>query len=678
MKRLMSALLAALLVVCMLPSGLIHAEDKDQGSCGKNVLWEYDADLKVLTISGSGAMEDYSPTKEAPWNAYYEELEMVDVQPGVTRIGAYAFSGYKSLNEVNLPKTLLSIGSSAFEYCEALESIQIPKKVNKIDTYAFSKSGLTEINLPASVTEIGYCAFSMCPALKTIIVAAENQMYSSANGALFDKAGETLIQGPGTAEEFEVPGGTVTVGEESFSYVEDLKRVILPDTVKTIGSCAFTGCTSLKEFVWSQQLETIESRAFDECTALVVSTLPQNLKTIGYGAFKHCLAIQNITIPKSVTELEGNAFYDCQNLVSADIKGEIKTLGEYAFGWCMGLEEVILPDTLKTIEQGAFYGCEKLESLKLPASLKTLGDSAFGECASIEKVVIPAGVKEIPSLCFISCTSLKEITIPASVRTIYEDTFSFDTALTDVYFMGTEEEWAQVKKDEKPVIWDDGILEEDEEEDRTAASIIGEYKQSPYLLRDPEDEEEIELDELNVHFCYASSLKAANASKGVKLSWKKNENTAKYTLYRKAGSGSWKKIATVKAGVTTYTDKKATKQGTKYAYKIEAVRGTARSEKSKAVVIYRLKTPKLTSAKKKASGKMTVKWKSQKKVTGYQIKYVTGSKKKTVTVKGAAKAAKTISKLKNGKTYKVSIRAYKKVSGKKYYSEWSSVKKVKM
>lgn len=92
---------------------------------------------------------------------------------------------------------------------------------------------------------------------------------------------------------------------------------------------------------------------------------------------------------------------------------------------------------------------------------------------------------------------------------------------------------------------------------------------------------------------------------------------------------------------------------------------------------------KLKSAKNSKSKKIAVKWKkSSGKVTGYQIQYAMNKaftkSAKIVKVKGVKKTSKTISKLKKKKTYYVRIRTYKTVSGKTYYSDWSTSKKVKI
>lgn len=88
---------------------------------------------------------------------------------------------------------------------------------------------------------------------------------------------------------------------------------------------------------------------------------------------------------------------------------------------------------------------------------------------------------------------------------------------------------------------------------------------------------------------------------------------------------------------------------------------------------------KFDSLKNSSSKKLTLKWSKKSGVSGYEIKYVTGSSKKTVKVSGAGTTSKTLSSLKKGKTYKVYIRTYTKgTDGKIYYGPWSSAKSIKI
>ena len=64
-----------------------------------------------------------------------------------------------------------------------------------------------------------------------------------------------------------------------------------------------------------------------------------------------------------------------------------------------------------------------------------------------------------------------------------------------------------------------------------------------------------------------SSVK--NTAKGIKIKWKAVDNAAKYEIYRQTGSGKKKLVKTVTK--LTYTDKKASKEGTEYTYTIVAL-----------------------------------------------------------------------------------------------------------
>ncbi len=92
------------------------------------------------------------------------------------------------------------------------------------------------------------------------------------------------------------------------------------------------------------------------------------------------------------------------------------------------------------------------------------------------------------------------------------------------------------------------------------------------------------------------------------------------------------------------------------------------------------KSTKLTAAVSAKKGILTVKWKKNTGVTGYQILYSTSSKftkstTRTVTVSKNKTTSSAIKKLKSSKKYYVKIRTYKKVGKTSYYSDWSSVKK---
>lgn len=174
----------------------------------------------------------------------------------------------------------------------------------------------------------------------------------------------------------------------------------------------------------------------------------------------------------------------------------------------------------------------------------------------------------------------------------------------------------------------------------------------------------------------------ANATSYMTVSWNKVNKASGYYVYRSTDGKKFTKIATVKsANAVKYSDKKATKNGQKYVYKVVTYYNgnqTVSSADSSVKTGYRLSTMKVSSLTNKKGKKAYIKWAKNSKSTGYQIEYVTG-KSKAKTVKASSKAkTKTISKLKKGKTYKVRIRSYKKVSNVTYYSAWSKQKSVKI
>ncbi len=93
------------------------------------------------------------------------------------------------------------------------------------------------------------------------------------------------------------------------------------------------------------------------------------------------------------------------------------------------------------------------------------------------------------------------------------------------------------------------------------------------------------------------------------------------------------------------------------------------------------KRTKLNSVASKKAKTMVVKWKRDKKASGYQITFANNKKfkkAKSFTVNKNKTTKFTITKLSAKKTYYVKVRAFKKSGGKKIYGEYSKVKSVKV
>ena len=116
-KRLLSFVLAVLMIASLLPATALAADIVASGTCGaegdgSNLTWTLYSE-GLLTISGSGAMKEYYPYK-APWYGSSSRVKSAVIADGVTSIGQYAFQGCESLTSVTIPDSVTSIGEWAF------------------------------------------------------------------------------------------------------------------------------------------------------------------------------------------------------------------------------------------------------------------------------------------------------------------------------------------------------------------------------------------------------------------------------------------------------------------------------------------------------------------------------------------------------------------------------------
>ena len=277
---------------------------------GTNLIWILD-DEGTLTISGNGAMADYTTTW-APWDDYTESIKRVVIGDEVTTIGGLAFAYCTNLTNVTIPDSVTAIGFGAFMLCPGLTEITVseknsayssedgvlfdqekttiiqypggrtttaytvPNSVTTINMGAFAYSfGLNQVTIPSSVTDIGLAAFAFCPFLTEITVSEKNSAYSSKDGVLFDKEKTTLLQYPGGScrADYTVPDGVTTVGMGAFTYCKDLVSVTIPASVKAIGDDAFMTCMSLTDAYFMGNAPVMgsayaDSPAFSDATTL--------------------------------------------------------------------------------------------------------------------------------------------------------------------------------------------------------------------------------------------------------------------------------------------------------------------------------------------------------------------------------------------------------------------------
>ncbi|MCD8161397.1 MAG: leucine-rich repeat domain-containing protein, partial [Clostridiales bacterium] len=256
-KRLLALLLALSMCMSMLSVSAWAAETDgeeeasvpsvastdtvlDSGTCGDDLTWTLYSDYE-LTITGTGAMTDWSEANEVPWYSYCNSITSVTIPDGVTSIGAEAFAYCESLTSVTIPDSVTTIGKYAFEYCTGLTSVTIPSSVTTIGNGAFRScesltsvavpdsvtsigngafsdcTGLATVTIGSGVTEIGSYVFSNCQSLTAITVDTENTAYVSVDGILFNTAQTTLVCYPaGKSGEYTIPSSVTAIGDYAF------------------------------------------------------------------------------------------------------------------------------------------------------------------------------------------------------------------------------------------------------------------------------------------------------------------------------------------------------------------------------------------------------------------------------------------------------------------------------
>ena len=469
-KRTLGTLLSliAVVVIAAVFGGMTVMADEvvASGNCGSgnsdNLTWTItktneDTDKYLLTISGTGAMEDYAQG-ESPWYGFKNSIVSVSIQDGVTSIGDNAFYQCKEIPNVSFPSTLESIGDQAFRGCTALSYASIP--ASTIGEYAFSECGLTAFHLTGNITTINTGAFSYCEKL--------NQFYLSST---VERIGEGAFAGC----------GFTSISKYNFSeYVSSVGNYV--SNVKYIDKNAFADCTNLTSITFPETVISIGESAFMNC-GLASVTIPDGVKTIGTYAFYVCASLSTVNLPDSLTAIGASAFEGCGSLTEISIPKNVTSIGDSLFVQANSISDVYcLPDPANlTCSFDTLFSDSANVTIYVPGRYKDAYSAKFGnsinfvasslasgQCGDncnylldcdkvlvisgtgdmydfdyatapwydnafyIKEVIIEDGVTSIGNFAFYDFRNLTSVTIPESVKTIGEIAFNTCLALKSV------------------------------------------------------------------------------------------------------------------------------------------------------------------------------------------------------------------------------------------------------
>ena len=232
--------------------------------------------------------------------------------------------------------------------------LSIPEGVNEIDEDCFDDSKLHELIIPTTVKIIPKKCIENCWRLTNITISLnENQIIIGnkifntphLDQVIYLTDRIKIINGNEVdGSKMEIPTIVTSIDEECFHGCEELKQVIIPETVKFIPFDALFKLHMLEELTTvSNEYKLIGDRIFyvvDNCIYSVI--LPSTIKKVN-GKEIELKQLETFTIPTSVTKLSEYCFANCKKLT------EIK-----------GLENV------KEYGKGCFFNCQKLYESENP------------------------------------------------------------------------------------------------------------------------------------------------------------------------------------------------------------------------------------------------------------------------------------------------------------------------
>ena len=397
------------------------------------------------------------------------KLKTVNLKSGIKSIGSYAFRDCTVLDDIKLCSELETIGAYAFYNCGNLQSIEIPDNVTKIDNNTFENcSSLKSVSIGKSCTTISATAFNNATKLEKITVSADNEKYSSVDGALLNKEKTSIILYPKSKSgEFVIPDTVTSIADRAFSSCPNLTKITIGANVESVGAYAFSSCSALTDVVFKDSTikkKVIGLYAFYNCQALSNVDFGNAVTSIGSFAFMIDKSLESIEFPDSLESIGRCAFscydygttgsYFASNLKSVKFGSGLKSIADYAFyenralntvkftgvaltsigreSFCnIAITELDLSGTDTSIDREAFYNCNSLETVKL-SGVKTIGQNAFYNCRKLTSVELSENLTTIESGAFQCCVALKNIDIPNKVTKLNDNTFSNCSSLKNV------------------------------------------------------------------------------------------------------------------------------------------------------------------------------------------------------------------------------------------------------
>lgn len=315
----------------------------------------------------------------------------------LVEIDEYAFHEDASLSgHLEIPEGTESIGMRSFLYCTGLTSVTIPESVKYIGFEAFyGCTGLTgTVYLKADVV-VETDAFANCPNLTVVQQTPEEATLEGLRYVAYPEDGYVAITDyTGDLASLVIPAEieglpVKEIGGSAFAWNEQIREVVLPDTITNIGFCAFNGCEMLEKINVPECLVNLGGYAFANCTALQGPLVLVDVESsYTFGSIFDNIPAAHISCYKTLEDGTLMLEFLCDPSEEIVIPEVVNEIAVTQIGWSAAenietVKRITLPETITEIWSNAFQGCTALEQINLPAGLKSLGSYVFENCPAL-------------------------------------------------------------------------------------------------------------------------------------------------------------------------------------------------------------------------------------------------------------------------------------------------------
>ena len=153
-----------------------------------------------------------------------------------------------------------------------------------------------------------------------------------------------------------VENGVIRRGVAGDEENTTIKKVVVEEGVGVLYDRTFRRFYALEEVVLPNTLTVIGeagSGVFQSCNNLKKVVLPESLTVLGKGSFQECTSLESINIPAGVTRIESDALRNT-GLKSVEFHADVTYFGAQAFRDCKQLTEVVINAPEFTMEGNTF------------------------------------------------------------------------------------------------------------------------------------------------------------------------------------------------------------------------------------------------------------------------------------------------------------------------------------